>query len=137
MKLKKAKKSASAGGAQFSQLLSQAGDAEESQAATPVAETAAATPVSTLLSLQEIPEDQYQDRKAAAQGKITLNKLEELRHQLLTGRVSPSTLRGLEQVIAAQRKLTAFNPNLKSLLDEIELRAAVELAKLQKFSSAP
>ncbi len=131
--IKKAKKASASGGVGFADILSQADEAGDSAAAAPVADAATVAAVNnSLLSLQEVPEDEYRDRKAAAQGRITLDKLEDLRHQLLSGTIAFSTLRNLEQVIESQRKFTAFDPRLKEILDEIELRAAVELAKLER-----
>ena len=58
-----------------------------------------------------------------------LDMLEELRHGLLMGTVPEATLMRLAEMVRS-RKEACSDPRLAALLDEIELRAEVELAKL-------
>jgi hypothetical protein len=113
----------------FSSLL---GLAEDEAATT--TRTAAASPVqhmSSLLSMQEVSDEDYYRRQAVQQAGFTLDELEKLRDALLSGAVPVSLLRRIETMIARQRPLIQ-DPVLTELLDHIELRAAVELAKLEQ-----
>lgn len=60
-----------------------------------------------------------------------LDKLEELRHGLLLGTVPESKLVQLADMVRS-RKEACPDPRLAALLDEIELRAEVEIAKLSR-----
>ncbi|MGE0254112.1 MAG: flagellar assembly protein FliX [Alphaproteobacteria bacterium] len=62
-------------------------------------------------------------------GEDLLERLDEVRVGLLTGRLPKATLERLVTQLA-QRRSTGGDPRLGQLLDEIELRARVELAKL-------
>jgi len=59
-----------------------------------------------------------------------LDALDDLKLDLLDGRLSPDALEALTRSVREQRSLTD-DPQLEGLLDEIETRAAVELAKLE------
>jgi hypothetical protein len=63
-----------------------------------------------------------------------LDKLEEIRLGLLLGTIPQSRLEQLAHLVRAQRELVN-DPKLTAILDEIELRAAVELAKLTRSGS--
>ena len=60
-----------------------------------------------------------------------LDKLEEIRLGLLLGTIPQSRLEQLAHLVRAQRE-QVNDPKLTAILDEIELRAAVELAKLTR-----
>jgi hypothetical protein len=98
-----------------------------------VAEPIAAAPlygVGALFALQEVPDATTGRRKAAvARGDMLLDRLGEIQIGLLEGTIDR---RGLTQLAAAVRGARAAtnDPELQGVLDEIELRAAVELAKL-------
>lgn len=94
-------------------------------------DVASATAPSNIIGLQEISEEEVQRKKALTHGKILLDGLEELRHQLLMGRVSIDVLGRLGEQLARQRQMVS-DPSLLALMDDIELRAAVELAKFEK-----
>ncbi|EKV26706.1 Flagellar trans-acting factor FliX [Caenispirillum salinarum AK4] len=64
-------------------------------------------------------------------GEDILDRLEELRVGLLLGHVPKDRLSGLARLVREQRE-DAQDPQLAALLDEIELRAEVELAKLER-----
>jgi hypothetical protein len=83
----------------------------------------------SLLALQEVDSD---ESRGAVQrhAEDLLDELDELRHGLLMGALSRSKLTRLRTLITARRK-TANDPRLADILDEIELRAAVELAKYE------
>jgi hypothetical protein len=102
----------------------------ETGASGQISDIAAATDVGTMLALQEISDEEVARRQLLRKGEALVDKLEVLRRQLLEGRIPASTLRSLQQELAHQRQSVA-DPKLMELLDDIELRAAVELAKLE------
>lgn len=82
-----------------------------------------------LLALQEVPDPTAERRRATVRGEELLERLDDIRLGLLAGRLPESALRGL--LTAVQRQGTnVSDPELRGILEEIELRAAVELAKL-------
>ena len=128
---KKKEAAASAGGAGFLGLLS-VSEAEAAAANTPVSDVIPPNSMNALLSLQEMPDDEVARRKAAMEeGRGTLEALETLRLGLLTGSVPEHLLQTLSRVVA-QQKQRVDDPRLMSLIEDIELRAAVELAKLER-----
>jgi hypothetical protein len=84
-----------------------------------------------LLGAQEVDEREARRRKAIKTGRLTLDALSQLRDALLMGSLPLSTLAQLEKLVAQERVLASQDPALRAVLDEIELRAAVELAKLE------
>ena len=69
-------------------------------------------------------------RKAVRRASAILDVLDEVKLALLDGGATPASLDRLMQAIRQERG-DADTPALQSLLDEIETRAAVELAKLE------
>ena len=65
-------------------------------------------------------------------GNRMLDLLDDLRHGLLRGAVPVSKLEGLLSLVRNQRD-RIDDPRLAEVLDEIEVRAAVELAKLERM----
>jgi len=120
--------SPAAGG--FSAFLSaaEAGDAGAAQNASDIAAPAA---LSGLLALQEVPDALIQRKKLVQQGNNLLDALEKLRRQLLDGTLTLPVLQGIEQHIGRQRQIV-HDPALNALMDDIELLAAVELAKIER-----
>ena len=112
----------------FADLLA-AASAEESSAAAQTGEVAAAG-LTNLLALQEISEEEAQRRRLVQQGTELVDVLERLRRQLLMGTMPASLLRDLSRRLSLHRQQTT-DPGLNALMDDIELRAAVELAKLE------
>lgn len=100
--------------------------ARSSSGAAAASQTSA---VEGLLALQEVDEDGRGRRQAKEHGEALLDRLDEIREALLTGRLNSGTLDRLLTQIRRQRA-TFSDPRLAEILDEIELRAAVELAKL-------
>lgn len=82
-----------------------------------------------LLALQEVPDSVAQRSKARKQGQRMLDRMEQLHLELLEGRIAPETVERLAQEVVTAREATD-DPDLNEILDEIELRAQVELAKL-------
>ena len=89
-----------------------------------------------LLGAQEVDEREARRRKEIKRGRLTLDALAGLRDALLLGELPISTIEKLEQIVAQERQLNT-DPVLAEILDEIELRAAVELAKLEMAGIIP
>ena len=90
---------------------------------------APASGVGALFALQEVPDATARRRKAMARATKLLERLDGLQLGLLEGAIDPAALADLAGAARAARE-DAGDPALQSVLDEIELRAAVELAKL-------
>lgn len=106
-----------------------------SGAASSVGPTQPLAAVETLLALQEVPDAGEQRRRAVAQGFDLLAQLDQIRLALLNGCIGPDRLRRLSDALRA-RRAACSDPHLAALLDDIELRAAVELAKLERLQTA-
>ena len=89
-----------------------------------------------LLGAQEVDEREARRRQAAKRGRLTLDVLSNLRDALLMGSLPLATLRSLEKLVAQERE-AVDDPTLLSILNEIEVRAAVELAKLEMSGLLP
>ncbi|HVJ43479.1 MAG TPA: flagellar assembly protein FliX [Dongiaceae bacterium] len=121
---------ASAGGSDFAKNLA------ESDSAGSASKTAGAmgmNPLAGLLAVQETEEPlERQARKRASQRADTiLDELDEIRLGLLMGTIPMAKLEQLAQLVRVRRE-QFDDPKLQSILDDIELRAAVELAKLSR-----
>jgi hypothetical protein len=83
-----------------------------------------------LIALQEVGGPLERRRKAVRRAGQILDVLDELKLGLLEGGVAPAMLDRLLNAVRLERG-QADEPRLHELLDEIETRAAVELAKLE------
>lgn len=95
----------------------------------------ASSALQALVSLQALP-DATDRRRSARRGAAILDRLDELRLALLDGEPSPGSLAVLRGELAAARAASG-DPGLDDLLREIEVRAAVELTKLEAGSLGP
>lgn len=116
----------------FKSALSQAMDSMEEVHA---AETPAAIgAVDALLIVQNVggeTMDREQRQRLIRHGEDILDKLEEIRHGLLLGTLPKEKLADLAHMVRNRRE-NCQDPRLAALLDEIELRAEVEIAKLSR-----
>ncbi len=80
-------------------------------------------------SVEDATQCSYKKRRAAERGNHILDELEELRAALLSGMIPKAKLIELARVLREKRE-TGLDDELNRILDEIELRAEVELAKL-------
>lgn len=117
----------------FSSLLGLS-DTEE-VVATPLSNIAAPTSVTNLLSLQEVSEEEVKRKKLVQQGQNMVEVLERLRRQLLSGAISPETMQDLARNLKTQKQVVT-DPGLMTLIADIELRVAVELAKLEMAAAS-
>ena len=105
-----------------------------SPATTSATPTGSIASLDTLLALQGAPlvEDPREKRKRAVRrGRSLLDVLEAMRGDLLMGRLGSDRLVQLMSIIGQARDQS--EPGLDRLLDDIELRARVELAKHGMF----
>lgn len=86
-------------------------------------------PVDMLLSVQEMPDALAGRKRALQRGNSLLDQLEELRLGLLAG-IFPRERLGELARLARTARDAVEDPRLATVLDEIDLRVAVELAKL-------
>jgi len=82
-----------------------------------------------LLLVQAEEDGQERRRRQARRGNDLLDGLDRLKAALLSGRVQIAELERLKAMLSARREMTD-DPRLDEVLAHIELRAAVELAKL-------
>lgn len=87
-----------------------------------------AVPVEAMLALQEAPDATDERSRNVARGSQLLQHLDQIRLGLLSGGIPRQTLHRLAHELRSQHSETA-DPKLRTILEEIELRARVELAK--------
>lgn len=109
--------------------------ADETRGASASGAAAPATGVSGIFGIQEVDERTQSRRRAVLRADTLLDKLDELRHALLLGDLTRSQLGELERLVAVRRG-AVDDPELAGLLDEIDLRVQVEIAKYQYNSDA-
>lgn len=124
-------RSAPTGGARFADHLDKASESDGEVAET--GRLAGVSATTSILSAQEVADegDRPARRQLARRGEDILDRLEEIRRDILAGGVSRQRLENLAQSLR-QRRAHVTDPRLIEILDEIELRAAVEIAKLTR-----
>ena len=127
----KTRRSSPAGGARFADHLNKTTESDGEIASTAGVSGVAA--ISSILSAQEVVDegDSAARRQLARRGDDILDRLEEIRRDILSGVVSRQRLENLAQSLR-QRRTEVKDPRLIEIIDEIELRAAVEIAKLTR-----
>ena len=96
--------------------------------------TAPLTALDGLLAIQETPDPTTGKKRAVLHGDTLLDELKALQIGLSQGWVSEDTLKSLAHMLDRPRP-AIDDPDLNQTLDDIELRAAVELAKFERRSS--
>ncbi|TWB16739.1 class II flagellar assembly regulator [Nitrospirillum amazonense] len=124
------RKTQRAGGDSFRTQVSE-GDGDEGVKSVTGAQTAMA--ITPLLALQEVDDALNSKRKARQRAENLLDKLDELRLGLLAGTFPRERLQDLVRMVQSRRE-TVADPRLQEVLDEIDLRAQVELAKFESAS---
>ena len=79
----------------------------------------------------EPPTADSDKKNASSRAARILDRLEDIRQGLLVGAISKPRLEELAGTIKETRE-TALYPAMSDILDEIELRAKIELAKLEE-----
>ena len=102
------------------------------QPPTPAAAPTTVSALDTLLTVQEIPDAIAGRRRAVQRGDALLDRLEDVRLALLTGVLPRERLEQLSRLARTDRAAIT-DPRLGAVLDEIDLRVAVELAKLDQL----
>ena len=87
--------------------------------------------VESILTLQGMDDSTSGRSKGLQQGEVLLGLLDQVRDGLLSGGIPRSTLNRLANAVGRRHENFA-DPKLQGVLDEIELRARVELAKLEQ-----
>ena len=120
-----AKKSAGAAG--FGEMIS---DTAETQGTASPSSVMSIQGVDSLMSLQGAEDGTSEEarRKARVRGEVLLEQLDKIRIGILAGGVPVSTLKQLRHAVNVQRA-EILDPALNEVLDEIDLRVQVELAK--------
>jgi len=128
---KKASKAKKGGGPSFSSALGE--PVEDVDAASGGVAAGPVGSLDSLLSLQEVGDATQEkgggrDRQAREWGDSVLDRLEDIRNGLLIGGIPVDKLETLAATMKNQKE-NASDPALAAIIEEIELRALVELAK--------
>jgi hypothetical protein len=91
--------------------------------------------VDALLALQDVGGPLERRRRAVSRAGRILDVLDEVKLALLDGSLAPHDLDRLRRAVRDERMQTQ-DPGLEAVLEEIETRAAVELAKLERGGHA-
>lgn len=118
---------AAASGGTFS--VASAEEASEGAEAQRMAGLEGVMTVSALLALQGVEDPMQRKKRAVGRASRILDMLDALKVAILDGEASPQTLDNLARAVREERTSTD-DPRLEAVLNEIETRAAVELAKL-------
>jgi hypothetical protein len=95
-----------------------------------VAATNRISSVDAVVALQEITGDNTDERGAKNRANLILDKLEDIRMGLLMGQIPKSKLEELSKILIVARE-NSIDYNLLEIIEDIELRARIELAKLE------
>ena len=99
----------------------------------PVASTNRISSVDAVVGMQEITDDNKDERSAKNRANLILDKLEDIRMGLLLGEIPKSNLEELSKVLKVARE-NSVDSKLLEIIDDIELRAKIELAKLEMIN---
>ena len=129
--LRKVKNGASSASAAFSKHLSQTSNVSSDTQIS--SENVSVSGVHTVLAAQEYSFASGRDERKNLEdwGNNILNSLDEIRHGLLIGAIPRDQLNRLAQMLR-DRKAIINDPQIIEIIDEIEIRAEVELAKLTR-----
>ena len=121
--IKRTGKSEGGSGGRFSKAISQ-----ETAAPSSVATANPVSAVDGLLTLQEVDDAGARASAGKRRAQDLLEGLDDIRHGLLTGGLSRDKLLALAKHVQS-RRAQVDDPRLAEILDEVDLRAQVELAK--------
>jgi hypothetical protein len=122
------RRAGAAGGARsdaFAKALADSGAASSLSGGSPIGA------LNAMLSLQEVPDALDSQGRAKRRGEQVLDLLDRVRLGILAGTLTVAQLTELAQLVRARRD-RVDDPRLAEILDEIELRAEVELAKFAR-----
>jgi len=92
------------------------------------------TAVESILMLQQVDDANSGRSRGVAHGEQLLDMLDQVRDGLLLGGIPRTTLNRLATAVGRRQESFA-DPKLQGILDEIDLRARVELAKLEQVDA--
>lgn len=120
----------STGSTAFSGLID---DTDETAGTSGAAGASSIARLDALLSVQEAGDSTSEEaaKRAKKRGLQLLDELDRLRMGLLTGEVTQAQLGQLERMLQGHRD-KVIDPMLNRVLDEIDLRVQVELAKFSR-----
>ena len=104
-------------------------DAEPARNAGPVASLRTVGGIDALVALQGVDDPAERRSRGLKRGRIALDVLDALKIGLLSGNIDQSMLLRLK-TSAAELRDGSGDPGLDDVLAEIELRVAVEIAKM-------
>jgi hypothetical protein len=110
-------------------------DAPEPVQTAMVAAPGPITALDSIIALQSVDDSTSGRSKGLAHGEQLLDLLDNVRDGLLSGGIPRMTLNRLATAVSRRHENFA-DPKLQGVLDEIELRAKVELAKLEQADRA-
>lgn len=103
---------------------------QETSSASGVAASSPIASVEAIVALQGVEDDSKKNTRQIIEiGEEMLDRLDQIRHGLLMGEIPLSGLLQLKQTVSNFNSATT-DPKLTEIIEEIEVRAAVELAKL-------
>lgn len=129
----KGKGKVSSGDGSFGDLIT--GGAQETRSA---AATHSIASIDALLAAQSVedPTARAARKRMQARADSILTELENMRIALLTGTLTVGHVIDIADVVASHRE-KIMDPRLHAILDEIDLRAQIEIAKLCKALDNP
>lgn len=89
--------------------------------------------IAPMLFLQEVDEYKLDQEQLEEFADKAFKSLKKLQLALISGRLDEGVLLSLEKSLEKKHQFTT--PELKSLVEEIEIRVAVEIAKLEHLST--
>lgn len=116
------------GGGEFDGLLS-VGD---SGSTSPAAYANSISSINSIFSVQEMSIEVLDPEEAKEKGLELLDELKKLRDGIVMEQVNVQSLQHLVNKIQNE-KIHVSDPKLQEIIDDIEIRASVELAKLGKI----
>jgi len=126
--VKKSGRAGATGSTQFGSLL----ETGETEAPAHSSATGVIAGIDSLLAAQETddPAGRAAKKRMRGRGEDVLRQLDKIRLGMLTGTLSVGNLLDVADVVATHRE-RINDPQLSSLLDEIDLRAQIEIAKMR------
>lgn len=127
--LNSAKTKKNVDGSSFSSYLNKTASPTSAQ----ISGTAGISVADAIFATQMVNDEEEKEirKKLCKRGATLLEKLEEIRDGLLLGHISKDQLIDISRMVKERRFETA-DTRLKEIIDEIELRVEVELAKLMR-----
>ena len=101
---------------------------EEGDPGTAVSGAVPSHPIEAILTVQEVADPTSGRSRGVRRGLDLLDQLERIRRAMMLGTLSRDQIERLAALLAARREAVS-EPALSEVLNEIEVRVAVELAK--------